>query len=154
MIEADARPAEVEGETPLAGPMFRFVQARLAELEAESRRWESYAIALETGETFSGGDPGFVLADTHTKHWIIGALDLTLCPCATAGACVEHDASAGPPEFARERYVSPMTNVVLRSYAGLWSDHPDYEQEWAARPGSDAWLEPPATPCVIRRMTR
>ncbi|MER7331692.1 MULTISPECIES: DUF6221 family protein [unclassified Micromonospora] len=70
------------------------------------------------------------LAELDAKRRILAALDLTPCPCARSQRCVIHDSSAGPPEFAVERYVDPVTEMILSAMALPYDDKPGYQERW------------------------
>jgi len=74
--------------------------------------------------------PARVLAECGATRQIVVALDLTPCPCQRAQRCVIHDSSAGPPDFARERYADPVSDAVLHALALPYADDPQFREEW------------------------
>jgi hypothetical protein len=85
---------------------------------------------LEDAAHIARHDPARVTAECDAKRQIVAALDMTPCPCQQSQRCVVHDSSAGPPEFARERYADTTTDAVLAALTLPYADHPDYRPEW------------------------
>lgn len=100
------------------------------ERAAEHAEWGGFVTDDQTAPHIARHDPARVLAEVAAKRAIVASLDLTPCPCQTSSRCVIHDSSAGPPEFARERYVDFVTEVALRHLASVYTDHPDYDERW------------------------
>jgi len=76
-------------------------------------------------------DPARVLAEVEAKRRIVEGLDKSPCvPCALGDECFHHNARASG--IARQRFLDPVTEQVLSSLASIYSDSPEYREEWRA----------------------
>jgi hypothetical protein len=98
-----------------------FLEARIASDEAEAR-------AMADVEFFNGGwtdeHANKILAECAAKRAVIEQAD----EATGLDMSVDNDRLVGTRDMAKEPYCG---DLILRSLAAVYSDHPDYQPEWA-----------------------
>lgn len=97
-----------------------FLEARIAEDEAAANAYAKVPpLQVFNGSTWVGGyDPARVLAECAAKRCIVNVY------CAMAA---NHPADGSIGWYQVDAY-----ETVLRTLAGVYAGHPDYQEEWAA----------------------
>lgn len=84
------------------------------------------SVELENAIHIARHDPARVLREVAAKRAVLE----TVLPCPTClegSRCVPHDASAGAPTW---RPATDRDERALKLLATVYSDHPDYREEW------------------------
>jgi hypothetical protein len=101
--------------------LIAFLNARLDEDEAAAKAWLPFGNpTAEQCEHFARHDPARVLRDVGAKRRIV-AWHESECTCTWCDE--EGDDLPGPD-------VTGYGCPTLLMIAAIWSDHPDYRQEW------------------------